>query len=465
MDTGLDPFSLTIFTALEMFRSRKISPMELTTACLQRINQLNPSLNAFITIMKDSAKNDSKALLNNGEQMFPLFGIPIAVKDLYETKGTVTTAGSRFFREYVPDKDGAVIEKIKQSGALIMGKTNTHEFAFGVTGVNPHFGACHNPWDTTRISGGSSSGSAVAVATGMSLGALGTDTGGSIRIPASLCGVVGLKPTFGRVSLRGIVPLSWNLDHAGPLARSVRDTAVLLQVIAGYDPLDPTSENEQIDDYLIGLGESIRGWKVAFAEGSFFEEADPGVTSAVNEAAKAFESLGAIVTNVDMEFLRELALSNGQMVQADAAAYHRDRLSEHPDWFGADVRERLESGRSQSSTDYSHARRKQSEGRRLMEALFHDYDLLILPTTPITAPIIEGTNAIEQARRLTRFTAPFNLTGLPALSLPCGYDSSGLPIGLQLVSGAWNEARLLQAGHAYERSINGIMRSPTILRS
>jgi aspartyl-tRNA(Asn)/glutamyl-tRNA(Gln) amidotransferase subunit A len=465
MDTGLDPFPLTILTALKMLRSRKISPVELTEACLQRINQLNPSLNAFITTMEDSARNDAQDLINRGNLSSPLVGIPIAVKDLYETKGTVTTAGSRFFGDYVPDKDSAVIEKIKQSGALIMGKTNTHEFAFGVTGVNPHYGACRNPWDTARISGGSSSGSAVAVATGMSLGALGTDTGGSIRIPASLCGVVGLKPTFGRVSLRGIFPLSWNLDHAGPLARSVRDTAVLLQVIAGYDPLDPASENEQIDDYLIGLGESIRGWKVAFAEGSYFEEADPGVTSAVNEAAKAFESLGAIVTNVDMEFLRELALSNGQMVQADAAAYHRDRLSEHPDWFGADVRERLEIGRSLASTVYSLARRKQSEGRRWMEALFHDYDLLILPTTPITAPKIEGTNAIEQARRLTRFTAPFNLTGLPALSLPCGYDSSGLPIGLQLVSRAWSEARLLQAGHAYERIISGTMRSPTILRS
>jgi aspartyl-tRNA(Asn)/glutamyl-tRNA(Gln) amidotransferase subunit A len=461
----LDPFSLTIFSALEMLRSKKISPIDLTEACQLRINQLNPSLNAFITTMQDSARNDAQALLNKGEPMLPLFGIPIAVKDLYETKGTVTTAGSRFFRDYAPDKDCAVIEKIKQSGALIMGKTNTHEFAFGVTGVNPHFGACRNPWDNARISGGSSSGSAVAVATGMSLGALGTDTGGSIRIPASLCGVVGLKPTYGRVSLRGIVPLSWNLDHAGPLARSVRDTAVLLQVIAGYDPLDPASADNPADNYINGLDESIRGWKIAFAVGKFIEEADPSVISAIHEAAKAFESLGAKVKNVDMDFLRELALSNGQMVQADAAAYHRDRLSEHPDWFGTDVRERLEGGRSQSSSNYSLARRKQSEGRRWMEVLFHDYDLLILPTTPITAPLIEGTNAIEQARRLTRFTAPFNLTGLPALSLPCGYDSSGLPIGLQLVAGAWSEARLLQAGHAYERLISGIMRIPTILRS
>jgi len=465
MDTVLDPFSFTIFSALKMLRSRKFFPMELAEACLQRINQLNPSLNAFISTMEDSARNDAQDLFHKGNLTLPLFGIPMAIKDLYETKGTVTSAGSRFFRDYEPDKDSAVIEKIKQSGALIMGKTNTHEFAFGVTGVNPHFGACRNPWDTARISGGSSSGSAVAVATGMSLGALGTDTGGSIRIPASLCGVVGLKPTFGRVSLRGIVPLSWNLDHAGPLARSVRDTAMLLQVIAGYDALDSTSADKPTDDYPTGLDESIRGWKVAFAVGDYIEEADPSVISAINEAAKAFESLGAIVTNVDMDFLRELALYNGQMVQADAAAYHRDRLSEHPDWFGADVRERLESGRSLSSTDYSLARRKQSEGRRWMEVLFHDYDLLILPTTPITAPMIEGTNAIEQARRLTRFTAPFNLTGLPALSLPCGYDSGGLPIGLLLVSAAWSEARLLQAGHAYERTTSGIMRSPTILRS
>jgi aspartyl-tRNA(Asn)/glutamyl-tRNA(Gln) amidotransferase subunit A len=452
MDTGLDPFSLTIFTALEMLRSRKISPMELTAACLQRINQLNPSLNAFITIMKDSVKNEAQALLNKKDSTFPLFGIPIAIKDLYETKGTLTTAGSRFFRDYEPDKNSAVIEKLKQSGALIMGKTNTHEFAFGVTGVNPHFGACRNPWDTTRISGGSSSGSAVAVSSGMSLGALGTDTGGSIRIPASLCGVVGLKPTYGRVSLRGIFPLSWNLDHAGPLAKSVQDAAILLQIIAGYDSLDPASVDNPTEDYKNGLDESIRSWKVAFAVGDYVEDTDPCVTSAINEAAKVFESLGVVIKKVEMDFLSELALSNGQMVQADAAACHRDRLSEHPDWFGADVRERLESGRSLSSTDYSLARRKQSEGRRWMEALFHDYDLLILPTTPITAPMIEGTNSIEQARRLTRFTAPFNLTGLPALSLPCGFDSARLPIGLQLVTGAWEEARLLQAGHAFENA-------------
>ena len=340
------------------------------------------------------------------------------------------------------------------AGALILGKTNTHEFAFGVTGVNPHYGICHNPWDKTRISGGSSSGSAVAVAAGMALAAVGTDTGGSIRIPASLCGVVGLKPTYGRVSLRGIFPLSWNLDHAGPITKTVRDSALMLQSMAGYDHLDPSSVDHPLDEYLIHIDEGVKAWRIAFAEGAYIEEANTEVIAAVDEAGRLFKSLGADIVKVNMDHLRELALANSQMVGADAAAFHRDRLSEHPDWFGDDVRERLEIGRALSSTDYSLARRKQIQGRNWANEFFRKFDILMLPTTPITAPMIEGSDAIAQARQLTRFTAPFNLTGLPALSIPCGFDSKGLPIGLQLVSGAWSEVSVLRAGQAFESASN-----------
>jgi aspartyl-tRNA(Asn)/glutamyl-tRNA(Gln) amidotransferase subunit A len=462
MKSGLDPLTLTISTALEHLSEKSISAVELYEACQGRIEQLNPKLNAFITLLGNKARSAAASLSEKGMEGLPLFGIPIAVKDLYETKGTLTTAGTPFFKDFMPEEDCAVVKKLKNAGALVIGKTNTHEIALGVTGINPHYGVCHNPWDADRISGGSSSGSAVAVATGMSLGALGTDTGGSIRIPASLCGIVGLKPTYGRVSLRGIFPLSWNLDHAGPLTRSVRDAALILQIIAGYDALDPASANIPVENYPSLLPESLRGWKIAFAAGDYIEETDSEVTSAVQESVIVFESLGAEVRKVDMGFLRDLALANGRMVQADAAAYHRERLSEHPDWFGADVRERLETGRSLSSTDYSIARRAQIKGRRAMDELFQKFDLLLLPTTPITAPLIEGTDAIEQARRLTRFTAPFNLTGLPALSLPCGFDSKGLPIGLQLVSGAWGETNLFQAGYAFEAATSWHRKTPVI---
>jgi aspartyl-tRNA(Asn)/glutamyl-tRNA(Gln) amidotransferase subunit A len=454
MNPGLDPITLTISSALEGLRKHIFSPLELVEGFLNCIDELNPSLKAFITRRDNSLRSEAAQLSARGETEFPLYGIPLAVKDLYETRGIRTTAGSRFYRDYVPDIDSAAIRKLKDAGALILGKTNTHEFAFGVTGVNPHYGICHNPWDKSRISGGSSSGSAVAVAAGMALGAVGTDTGGSIRIPASLCGVVGLKPTYGRVSLRGIFPLSWNLDHAGPLTKTVQDSALMLQSMAGYDPLDPSSVDEPVDDYLLHIDKGVKGWRIAMAVGTYIDEANAEVVSAVDEAGRKLKGLGADVISVDMDNLRELALANGQMVSADAAAFHRDRLREHPDWFGADVRERLEYGRSLSSTEYSLARRKQVEGRRWMEEFFKDFDLLMLPTTPITAPLIEGTDAIAQAKQLTRFTAPFNLSGLPALSIPCGFDLKGLPIGLQLVSGAWKEAAVLRAGQALEKATN-----------
>jgi aspartyl-tRNA(Asn)/glutamyl-tRNA(Gln) amidotransferase subunit A len=454
MNSGLDPLTFTISSALEGLHKRFFSPLEICEAFIQRIDKLNPCLNAFITKLDDSIQSDANKLLAKEDLKLPLYGIPLAVKDLYETRGIRTTAGSRFFHDYEPDEDSAVIKKLTDAGALILGKTNTHEFAFGVTGVNPHYGTCLNPWDTKRISGGSSSGSAVAVASGMALSAVGTDTGGSIRIPASLCGVVGLKPTYGRISLRGIFPLSWNLDHAGPITKTVRDSALMLQAMAGYDHLDPSSADNPLDEYLFRIEEGVKGWKIAFAAGAYIEEANTEVMAAVDEAGRVFNSLGADIVKVNMDNLRELALANSQMVGADAAAYHRDRLSEHPDWFGEDVRERLEIGRALSSTDYSLARRKQAEGRNWTNEIFREFDILMLPTTPITAPMIEGSDAIAQARQLTRFTAPFNLTGLPALSIPCGFDSKGLPIGLQLVSGAWKESSVLRAGRALENATN-----------
>lgn len=448
---------LSLTDQRDLIKSREINASELADACYRQIERLNPTLNAFITVIPPEQLSAQEET-----QSGHLHGIPVAVKDLYNTKGIRTTAGSRFFADHIPQEDAYVVQKIKKAGAQIIGKTNTHEIALGVTNNNPHYGACRNPWDITRISGGSSGGSAAAVATGMALAALGTDTGGSIRIPASLCGVVGLKPTFGRVSLRGILPLSWNLDHAGPITRKVEDAALMLQVMGGYDELDPASMKTLPGDYYSHLRDGIKDRKFALATGSFIEESDPEVLEAVRKTAQVLEEQGAIITETNVDFLKEAAIANALMTQADGAAIHRERLKEHPDWFGADVRQRLEIGAAFTSSEYILARRTQAEIKRQLELLFEEHDGLLLPTTPITAPVLEGENALERARQLTRFTAPFNLTGLPALTVPCGFTSEGLPIGLQIVSRAWNEAGVLRTGYVFQQATEWHTRMPSI---
>jgi aspartyl-tRNA(Asn)/glutamyl-tRNA(Gln) amidotransferase subunit A len=455
---------LTLTEASGRIANQKISPVELVRACLSRIERLDSTLNSFITLAGESALEAAKRAeqeIRTGSIRSSLHGIPLALKDLYETSDMPTTAGSRFFKDYLPQEDSFVVQKLMADGALILGKLNMHEIALGVTNVNPHFGACRNPWGMLRISGGSSGGSAVALAARLIYGSLGTDTGGSIRIPASLCGIVGLKPTYGRVSLRGVIPLSWNLDHAGPMGRCVEDVALLLQAIAGYDVHDPYCVDVPVDDYLGRLMDGVKGWRVALAGDAYFSEvSDLEVVEAVQAAARVFESLGAQVEQVDFPQARQAARANGLMTPADAAAYHQERLATHPEMFGADIRQRLEIGAAYTSSEYILARRTQSLLRYEYTRFFQGYDILLTPTTPVAAPLIEGPDAVEQARLLTRFTAPFNLTGLPALSLPCGFTRLGLPIGLQIVSRPWAEALVLQAAYAYEQATDWYKRVP-----
>jgi aspartyl-tRNA(Asn)/glutamyl-tRNA(Gln) amidotransferase subunit A len=453
-----DPSKLTLATALEQLRNLEYSALDLTEACLGQIARLNPVINAFINPTPELAVQGAmqagvlfKKRPSNLNELV-LLGLPLGIKDMIDVAGVATTAGSKFFSESTPAEDASAVLRLKLSGGVIMGKTNTHEIALGVTGVNPHFGAVRNPWDLTHITGGSSSGSAAAVASGMCLAAIGTDTGGSIRIPAALCGVVGLKPTYGRVSTRGVVPLSWNLDHVGPLTHTVGDAALMLSVMAGFDPHDPASVNTAMEDTLAYIEEGVRNWRVALAVGEFFEDSDPEVLSAVDKAAQIFKDLGARVEKVDMSWLKELALANGQMTQADGAAFHRERLKDHPEWFGEDVLQRLRNGAALSSSEYVSARRVQAEGRRRFEMFFEKFDILLLPTTPMSAPPIEDTDALDAARQLTKFTSAFNLTGLPGLSVPCGFTEKGLPLGLQIVSKHWGETKVLQAGYAYEHA-------------
>ena len=453
----------TLREAVSRIRGGSLSSADVWQACANQIERLNPQLKAFITVTDRRQVQETFPRHASQSGTSQLAGVPIAVKDMFETAGMLTTAGSLFFKDHMPVRDATVVAKLRTAGGQIIGKTNTHEIALGVTNVNPHFGTCRNPWDMERISGGSSGGSAVAVATGMALAALGTDTGGSIRIPAALCGVVGLKPTFGLVSLRGVFPLSWNLDHAGPLTRCAADAAFLLGIIAGYDEGDLLSVDRPFEDYERGLEDGVAGWRVALAGGSYVEDSDPEVLNALQDAAAVFRRLGARVESLDLSYLRAAALANGLMTQADGATYHRQRLADHPHLFGEDVRRRLQTGRDTGVSDYVQARQTQTEMRHRLAGLLREHDLILLPATPITAPLIQGGDAVERARQLTRFTAPFNLTGLPAISIPCGFGRQGLPIGLQIVGAAWSEAHLLQAAHAYERETQWGLRPPPVL--
>jgi aspartyl-tRNA(Asn)/glutamyl-tRNA(Gln) amidotransferase subunit A len=478
-------YEQSISEAVRLLAEGKVSPIDLTNACLERIEQENPRLNAFITVttmLATQQAHQAEVTLKRRKSVGLLRGIPLALKDLIHVAGVPTTAGSRFpFPDHgqtgvtvtsalppkemgspvleplpwegarpVPDEDACVFEKLRTAGAILLGKLNLHEIALGVTNENPHFGDCKNPWNPDHIAGGSSGGCAVALATGMTYGAIGTDTGGSIRIPSALCGVVGLKPTYGRVSVRGVLPLSWYLDHVGPMARTVGDAAVLFKVIAGFDAADPYSVVHPVKDVLAHLADGVRGWRVALASDPYFDDADPEVLAAVSEAGAAFERLGAIVERVPFPGARDAAYANGLMTQADAAAIHRQRLAEHPEWFGADVRQRLQKGASTGLGEYQQARRVQSTLCHQFEHFFERFEILLTPTTPIPAPR-RGGDAVERARLLTRFTAPFNLTGLPALSVPCGRTRSNLPIGLQIIARPWAEATVLQAGYAYQQ--------------
>ena len=468
--TGDGLVSLGVADAVRLIRKCELSPVELTLAHLERIEQLEPQINSYITVDADGALERARQAerelvrgeTSTGQPLGPLHGVPLAVKDLFDTRGLRTTAGAKFFADRIPEQDAEAVRRVRSAGAVLLGKTNLHEIALGLTTVNPHYGACHNPWALDRVAGGSSGGSAAALAARLCLGALGSDTGGSIRAPAALCGVVGLKPTYGRVSLNGAFPLSWNLDHAGPMARSALDAALLLRVLAGYDPDDPASLDVPGEDYADGIKNGVRGWRVALAEGEYFKKTQPEIAELVQQAAGVFESLGAIVESVDLPGLYDAALANSLVVISDGATVHAERLNEHPEDFGEDIRERLRRGAATPLVDYIRARRLQVQARRQFEQFFERYDLLLLPTTPVTAPPIEGPNALELARLLTRYTAPFNLTGVPALSIPCGFTPDGLPAGLELVGRPWSEAALLRAASVYEHATHWNERFPEL---
>lgn len=453
----MDIQHLTLTEAKRLIEEREITPLDLTQAILERIDQFNPTLNCYLSVFREEALAKAERLtkrLHNLRSLNPLYGIPIGIKDILAVRRHPLRAGSKIWEGYLPRQDARAVERLRRSGAIFVGYHNMHEIALGVTNLNPHFGTVRNPWRTDCISGGSSGGSAAAVVAGLCLGALGTDTGGSIRIPASLCGAVGLKPTFGRVSLRGVLPLSWNLDHVGPLGRCVADVALLYRLIAGYDAQDVVSVQRAVGNPLARLDAGVGGLRIALAQDDFFTQAEVEVLQAVRAAAQVFQSLGAVVEEAEVPQGLLAAQTNSLMVISDAAAIYEKQRLEHPELFGEDILQRLQNGAAVTVSQYIQARRTQTILQRQYRQFFTRYDLLLTPTTPLTAPPIEGRDSIEAARILTRFTAPFNLTGLPALSVPCGFNREGLPIGLQLVANTWREELLLRAGYAYEQATN-----------
>jgi len=452
---------MSIREAADLVRKKKVSPVELTRACLARIDRFNPVLNAFITTTAESAleqAREAEGEVNRGQWRGPLHGVPIALKDLFDTVGVRTTAASGVFKDRIPSEDAEVVRRLKAAGAVLLGKTNMHEFAYGGTSVISYFGAVHNPWDLTHIAGGSSGGSAAAVAAGLCYGALGSDTGGSIREPASYCSIVGLKPTYGLVSTRGVIPLSWSLDHVGPLARTVADAAVMLQAIAGYDPAEITSRQMSVKDYTAALNGKVSSLRLGVAREFFFEGLHPEVEAAINEALSVLKRLTAGLKEIKVPVSADTSV-----LRAEAYAYHSEFMAKTPELYQPWTLERLRTGAEVTTLAYIAGLREISEFRRSTQGIFESVDAVLTPTAPTPPRTIVEANADPPTRSPVldlRNTAPFDRNGLPTISIPCGFTTKGLPIGLQISGPLGGEPVVLQLAQAYEQATDWHKRRP-----
>jgi len=464
---------MTIQEASRLLVRREVSSVELVRRALQRIERDQPRLNAFLTVMADAALQRARRLdaeLAGGIHRGPLHGIPVAVKDVFSTRGVRTTCGSLLFAEYVPDRDAAVVERLEAAGAVIVGKTGLHELAYGITSNNPHFGAIRNPWNPEHVPGGSSGGSGAAVAAGEVFLAMGSDTGGSIRIPAAWCGCVGLKPTTGRVSRYGVMPLDFTLDHMGPLTRTVRDAALALNILAGYDPRDPTSSRRPAGDYTPPPEISLRGVRIGVPENFYFERLDPEAEGAARTMVKLAGELGAELVPLRVPDIAELNTLGRVILLAEAAAVLSPYLSDRSK-FGADVLALLDQGRMITAADYINAQRLRRRAWQEFAAVWQKADCLITPTTPIPAPRIGQTQvvldgALEDVRlAATRYVRGINVLGWPALSIPCGFSGAGLPLGLQIIGKPFDEALVLKVGAALEDATDFHRREPPLAGS
>lgn len=454
------PWELDLATMSEAVASRLLLPTEILASFLQRIDAFDDTLRAFITVTKEAAQKSAAradATVNRSQSHGPLFGLPIGHKDVLCTAGTRTTAGSLRLKDWIPNRDATAVARLAQAGMINLGKLNTHEFAYGATNKVSSHGATRNPWDTSRTTGGSSGGSAAAVAAGLLPAATGTDTGGSVRAPSACCGLTGLKPTYGRISRYGVIPLSWSLDHVGIIARTVFDAAMLLEALAGPDPLDPTSANLPVPPYVEKLSGGIEGVKIGVPRRMFFSQAQDEVVDTVDAAIGTLRSLGARTVEVEIPDIEKYRAASLAIVLAEAADYHADKLRTESHLYSDEICEYIELGDHVLAKDYVRAQRYRQMLGESMRVVLNDADYLIMPTVPILAPrldedscqIGQKTESVDTA--LLRNTEPFNLTGLPALALPCGF-SHGLPVSLQIVGRPFDEAGVLRLGHAYQVS-------------
>ena len=452
MNAEMIPFAaLTDVAAL--LRTTTLTSVALTELMLARIEQLNPQLNAFITVTPTEALAQARradAVFAQGQDWGLLHGIPIAVKDLFATQNIRTTSGTKLYANWIPTEDATVIRQLKAAGAVILGKTGLHELAWGSTSINPHYGAIRNPWHTDYHPGGSSGGSAVAVAAGLAYAALGTDTGCSVRQPAHCCGIVGHKPTFGLVSKAGVTPLCWSLDHVGFLARTVRDTAVLQQNLTSFDPNDPYSVRRPADDYTAALEDSLHGLTIGVPHSYFFEGGDPEVAQSILEAITCLEALGAKIVDASLPNLEQVSEAVS-ITFAEAVAAHETAWRETPEGFSPTLQRQFEQMAKISGAAYAQAQQVRQQFRREVTAIMSQCDLLATPTSTIAAEPIAAEPSPRGGER-PKNTRLFNFTGQPSISVPCGFTSSGLPVGIMLTGRLFEDSTVLHVAHAFEQA-------------
>ncbi len=464
--------NLSLSEAADKVRSREVSPVDLVRASLARIRATDGVLRSYISVFEEQALQVAKAaeiMANAGHDLGPLHGVPIALKDNVAVRGSRTTAGSKVLADWLPDADATITQRLRRAGAIFIGKTNMHEFAWGGTSANPHYGAVRNPWNTERFPAGSSGGSGVAVAARSCYGAVGTDTGGSIRLPSAINGVVGIRPTYGRVSNHGIIPLAWSMDTAGPMTRTVQDCALMFGVMAGHDSKDPASAARPCPDYSAQLGDGVRGLRIGVVPGYFFHHLQPPVHAAVRAALTTFEGLGARVVGVDIENIHGNISAQLTIESAEPSTYHQRWLRERPQDYGEDVRTLLEVGELLLATHYLQAQRYRSLLRNEFLAAFRKVDVFVCPTLPFTATKLGATtvvieNGVEEdmLSAIMQFTGVPSLTGLPSLNVPCGFDADGMPIGMQLIGRPFDEATLFRMGHAFQSATQFHLRAPKL---
>jgi aspartyl-tRNA(Asn)/glutamyl-tRNA(Gln) amidotransferase subunit A len=454
---------LTLAEAAARIRARSVTSTQLTEACLARTEAYNPKLNAFITIMRDQALAQASQLdseQRSGKLRGPLHGVPLALKDNIDTAGVRTTAASAVFDDRVPEQDAEVTRRLKDAGAVLIGKTNLHEFAMGGTSATSYYGPVRNPWALDRNPGGSSGGSAAAVAAGLCFGALGTDTGGSIRIPAAYCGVVGLKPTYGLVSIRGIIPLTLSLDHCGPIVRTVEDAALMLNVLAGYDKLDIASVEHAKEDYAAAMRQPVSGFRLGIPRAPFFDLLDADVAKLVEDAVRVLAKMTRGARETTLPSVREINLAG------ESNAYHEEFFARTPERYQIPTRRILQNNANRRATDYVRARWRLDLLRRTVDDAFADVDLVVLPTRRRIPRKIDAALKRERTDRPLNpeleNTGQFNAYGIPAISVPCGFTSAGLPVGLMIAGPHFSEARVLALASAYERATEWHTRTPPL---